>query len=313
MAAALVGLRSSGTQPEARRCAVIGGSRCYVARDPVEGECDPNWGGDVVPVSFAKDYPPSPLRFETRRRGWNGHGTDNYFRKTKLRPRERSFAELYASGFLSIAPVLVSAERTRIREVLVKLAMDAVEAAHYHPPGEASHRKQAFYLMNMPRVQAEIDRIMARQGLSKERMSARLAEIMEGKNAESWREVIDSAGETRVLRSYDANAAADRSLRAIDLAFRATTGFAPTNNRVQLAMDGNTYDAEVWKDIPEIAIDPALERKPKGVTPKLVDSSLEEEEADGDSDEEEDEYEDDDIDDDIDDTDDEDLDEEDED
>jgi len=151
--------------------------------------------------------------------------------------------------------------------------------------------------MNMPRVQAEIDRLMARQGMSKERMAARLAEIMEGKATSKSETVIfdenDSQKERRVTTT---EATINESMRAIDLAFKATTGYAPTNNRVSLNMDGNVYDAEAWKDIPEIAIDPALERKPPSL-PGEVEEEDDGEAVDDAADESDDEEETDDEDD----------------
>lgn len=176
------------------------------------------------------------------------------------------FAEAFAEGFLSIAPAIMAASRTRTAIILRKLAMDCVALAKYRPRNEAGFNKQALYLMNMPRVQVEIDKIMSRHGMSKDRMAARLAEIMEGKATTETLKYEHGVLKEKIVQT---NSIAD-SLRAIDISIRATTGYAPTNAKITVNNEMTAmFDAQTFEQTPEIAVDPtlAIEAKPEQEEP----------------------------------------------
>ncbi len=203
----------------------------------------------------------------------------------KLRSREQEYVLAFSAGYLQAAPALMSASGRQLRAALIALAMDAVEKSGYrgrkywltHPEWkERDLKKQAFYLMSMPRVQRELDRIYSRQGMSKDRMAACLAEIMEGKATTETR-VYDGEGDLK-QRTVQTVSASER-MKAIDMTIRATTGYAATNSRVSIEA-GTMYDSDAWDDVPAIAVDAGVLEGGSGSLPKR---DSEEDEADQES------------------------------
>lgn len=199
-----------------------------------------------------------------RRRTHNGQGLKRYNRvwtkawngRLYLRSREREFAQQFVEGLCLIGSSLLGASHKRVSLVLRKLAMDCIEAGSYRCKGEKALNRQALYLMNMPRVQMEMDRIMTAKGMSKERMAARLAEIMDGRATTT---VTKYDGSGIVVEKTVATASISESLRAIDLVVRATTGYAPTSSKVAVGMDmSNVFDPQTFDQTPEIAVDPSI-------------------------------------------------------
>lgn len=198
-----------------------------------------------------------------RRRSHVGNGLKRYNKvytkafngKLFLRKREQEFAEAFVEGFLTIGPSLLSASKKRIGLVLRKLAMDCVGISRYRCKTESAFNKQALYLMNMPRVQMEIDRIMSARGMSREKIANRLAEIMDGRATTTVEKYVGGVLTEKVVSS----ASLSESLRAIDLCVRATTGYAPTSSKVAVGMDlSNVFDPETFDATPEIAVDPSI-------------------------------------------------------
>ncbi len=198
-----------------------------------------------------------------RRRSHNGQGLKRYNKvwtkayngRLYLRAREREFAQQFVDGFLLIGPTLLSASYTRVQVVLRKLAMDCIEAGSYRATGEKALNRQALYLMNMPRVQMEMDRIMSSKGMSRDRMASRLAEIMSGTATTTTTKYLADGGTEKTVST----ASIGESLRAIDLCIRATTGYAPTSSKVAIGADmSNVFDPETFDATPEIAVDPSI-------------------------------------------------------
>ena len=228
-----------------------------------------------------------------RRRPHTGPVAPRYFRTRKiensgiyLRSRERAFAELFVEGFLHIAPVLFAASKSRSAIVLRKLGMDAVEKSPYRCRTEKALSRQAIYLMNMPRVQDEIDRILSRKWMSTERMAARLAEIMEGKaTIETRKYTCDKNGKEILSERVITQNSVGDSLRAIDMTLKIKGQYAPTNAKVTINNDmGKMFDQQTFDVTPEIRIDPdiALESAEHAL-PEMDDTDMED-------DDEEDEY-----------------------
>jgi hypothetical protein len=86
-------------------------------------------------------------------------------------------------------------------------------------------------------------------------MGAVLAEIMEGRATTETR-VYDGNGELQERR-VQTTSPKDR-MQAIDMTYRATTGYAPTRARVALGMENTPmYSSEEWDAVPAIYVDPA--------------------------------------------------------
>lgn len=208
----------------------------------------------------------SPLPYgmkqgNVRRRSHVGNGLKRYNKvytkafngKLFLRKREQEFAEAFVEGFLTIGPSLLSAGKKRIGLVLRKLAMDCVGISRYRCKTESAFNKQALYLMNMPRVQREMDRLMSDRGMGKEKIAAKLAEIMDGRATQTI--TISRSGENSYTETRKVGASIDQSLKAIDISLRITGSYAPTSSKVTWGADmGNMFDADTFDATPEIAI-----------------------------------------------------------
>ena len=124
-------------------------------------------------------------------------------------------------------------------------------------------RKTVDYLTNMPRIQHALDEKFVAHGFTVDRAAEIIAEIANG-DAPTITEVMGKDGKVEQLRSYPTPG--DR-LRAVDMRFRLTTGYAPTRST---SINANVspdafFDSKDYAETPPIETG---EQEIRNVTPR---------------------------------------------
>ena len=201
-------------------------------------------------------------------------------------PKEKAFCELLVDRYLAEAEVFVHQTGWREKKLFVQLAMDCLEASGFTfdprykgEKREAKVRSRALQVMDTRRFRDEKDRILARKGLTRDRVAATLTELMEGKGGEETR-TYDAEGNLteRVVRTS--------RLKAADMAIRLRGDYAPTNSKVQVTT-GTTYEALDLDNVPAIAVDPKIALEVKNEREQAPEEEDDDEET-SDSEDEED-------------------------
>jgi hypothetical protein len=186
-----------------------------------------------------------------------------------MRLREARFVDGLFARIVSAFPDVARVPRARVREVIRILAVASLNPAGYgvsiaktdgRPTKNAL--KQADYLLNMPRIQKALDDKFTAAGLTMDKAAAIIAEIATAE-PQVVKETVDEDGKT--VTEYAAPTPADR-LRALDMRFRLTTGYAPTRSTAvttNVPVDA-FFDPETFEQTPPIA---TTTQAPKNVTP----------------------------------------------
>jgi hypothetical protein len=195
-----------------------------------------------------------------------------YFRTGEItRQRERRFVDELAARVVLAFPDLASLRPERIRPAIRRLAVAALPGAGYFPRGvtrvdgevKTPARRQADYLLGMPRIQQALATKLEAAGLSVDRALLEAANIATG----HYRVREQALTKDGTVVELERDIAPSDRLRALELTFRLTTGFAPTktfNANTQVGPDALFDEGEFSKAPP---ID-AVEQEPKNVTPR---------------------------------------------
>lgn len=153
--------------------------------------------------------------------------------------RENWFVAAYVSRVSHAITDLVKLDEGSQRTALLAIAMAAVLDAGYRRVARSTlaQKKQAEYLIGLPRIQQAVSHTFEKQGASLKDCGKVLADIMHGRIADTT--------------------VAER-LRAIDLTLKATVGFASAKSSVvstQVPPD-QFFDPEIFGQAPPIDVTP---------------------------------------------------------